>query len=49
MPNDFDLGKAARLIRVWRARQIIHRAEVSGIENKSEAKTGAVIVQHRRI
>ena len=49
MPNDFDIEKAARLIRVWRARQIMHRAEVSGIENIPETGRAILVSNHGRL
>ena len=49
MPNNFDLEKAARLIRVWRARQIMHRAQVSGIENIPEAGRAILVSNHGRL
>lgn len=49
MPNDFDLEKAARLIKFWRARQIFHRAEVSGIEHIPQAGRAILVSNHGRL
>ena len=49
MPNDFDLEKAARLIRVWRARQIFHRAAISGIQNIPEHGRAILVSNHGRL
>jgi 1-acyl-sn-glycerol-3-phosphate acyltransferase len=49
MPNDFDLEKAARVIKVWRARQIFHRAAVSGIENIPQAGRAILVSNHGRL
>ena len=49
MQNDFDLAKAAQLIRFWRMRQIIHRAEISGIENIPETGRALIVSNHGRL
>ena len=49
MQNDFDLEKAARFIRLWRVRQINHRAEISGIENIPEAGRAIIVSNHGRL
>jgi 1-acyl-sn-glycerol-3-phosphate acyltransferase len=49
MPNDFDLEKAARLIKFWRARQSFHRAAVRGIEHIPQAGRAILISNHGRL
>jgi 1-acyl-sn-glycerol-3-phosphate acyltransferase len=49
MPNNLDREKAARLIRVWRARQIFHRAEISGIKKIPEAGRAIIVSNHGRL
>ena len=49
MPIDFDRKKAARLIRVWRVRQLMHRAEISGINNIPQAGRAIIVSNHGRL
>ena len=49
MQNDFDAKKAARFISFWRVRQIIHRAEISGIENIPGGGRAVMVSNHGRL
>jgi 1-acyl-sn-glycerol-3-phosphate acyltransferase len=49
MKDDFDITKAARLIRFWRLRQLMHRAEISGIENIPDAGRAIIVSNHGRL
>jgi 1-acyl-sn-glycerol-3-phosphate acyltransferase len=49
MQNDFNVKKAARFIGFWRVRQIIHRAEIRGIENITETGSAIIVSNHGRL
>jgi len=49
LQNDFDAKKAGRFLRFWRWRQIIHRAEISGLENIPETGRAIIVSNHGRL
>jgi 1-acyl-sn-glycerol-3-phosphate acyltransferase len=49
MQDAFDVNKAARFTRLWRWRQILHRAEISGIENIPETGSAIIVSNHGRL
>jgi 1-acyl-sn-glycerol-3-phosphate acyltransferase len=49
MHDRFDAEKAARFLRLWHARQIFHRAGISGVENIPQTGRAIMVSNHGRL